>query len=958
MSKAISEAAVLKPEYRLIQAISEFEAQLSSQEKVLFGKQKQIVPHPDDVTRFTAEVDKDMSARGVRRVYGPRLTTFLDGVQKFVPLGDIWIGTTSGMLGRGIWTVVRFSISVRLFKKLGDWSSNERQAALGSANQHSSYADKLSSIFMEAGRSVPRYHNMALLFPQSKKLQTNLTEYYIVVVKLCHKILQTSQSSSFAQLWDSFSNPLQDFQSQLKTWSTAIKDEVLIQSIAMTKEEKNDNSRFRIALQKEREEKEMRRKQKARIQILDEYSTYDHVTTWKQTRKIGNTKLFASNPAYLDWKSCSSSSTLVYCGKLGAGKSVMMANIVDDLFLELKPQSCCVTYFFCDHENKESITARTILGSFTRQILQLHGNLEKLSELNQNDARYNDSLPSIIDFLDDGFSKTIYFVLDGLDECEAEHKSHVLEAIKSLQKKIKLLLCISSRLEPDRTSKFQLDELVSAKFSDIPEDNPDIPDFIDYEIKGCMSSGQLRVMDPEIIPTIKEVLLLGSQGMFLWVSLSIKALCGLPSDNDILEALANLPQKLTDAYTEILKKSPDSHKTYLDLILRLLVVAIRPLSTRELRVALNVKLGEMEWNASTLVNDISTLLSSSGGLIVIDEEIYTVRFVHHSLRQFLTDPEIDNPYCFLLSNAERYMTQILTTYLNYMCFDTRLSTVLVPKIDSAPIVNNVLSSCGVVGRLLNKSSKGTYCDIGKILAEASIRSKSRQKTDLSLEEYARTFWSQHGSSVLDKDPLTQDLVRRLMEKGLKFTLNHSYIQDPLAWTVENGYCTAFGLLLDSGLTFDGSQVPQKLCDAARRGDEEIVKKYLENTLAVTFMDCPDDTLYCIHACWNCRLFRSAISGKLVSIVKLMLQQDQICKYIVRKGYTIAHQYAFDDSRLSDRYFTIVKAIIDSQGLDLNKGILSDMENRTLLHIAVSTGRTDLVQVLLTQKNINLEWSLC
>ena len=818
---------------------------------------------------------------------------------------------------------------------------------------------------MEAGRSVPRYHNMALLFPQSKKLQTNLTEYYIVVVKLCHKILQTSQSSSFMQLWDSFSDPLQDFQSQLKIWSTAIKDEVLIQSIAMTKEEKNDNSRFRAALQKERKEREIRRKQKARIQFLDRCSMYDHVTTWKQTRKIGNTKLFTTNQAYLDWKSSSTSTTLVYCGKLGAGKSVLIANIVSDLFLELKPQSYCIAYFFCDHENKGSLKARTILGSFTRQILQLHGSLEKLSEPSQDDTWHGESIPSITDFLEDGFSKTIYFVLDGLDECEAEHKDRVLEEIKSLQKKINLLFCISSRLEPDRISKFQSHELVSAKFSDIPEDNPDIADFVDHEIKACISSGKLRVMDHEIISTIKEVLLLGSQGMFLWVSLSIKALCGLPSDNDILEALANLPRKLSDTYIEILKKSADSHKTYLDLILQLLLVAIRPLSMEELRVALNVRPGETDWNASTLINDMLALLSSSGGLIVVDEEIHTVRFVHNSLRKFLTDSEIDSPYRFLLSNAERYMAQVLTTYLNYMCFDTRVSTVLVPKIDGAPIVNDILGSLGAVGRLFNKTSKGTDRDIGKILTEASIRSKRRQKTDLSLRDYARTFWSQHGASVMDVDSLTEDLVRKLMEKGYKFSLNDSYIRDPLAWTVENGYLKAFGYLLDSGLTFDGSEVPQRLCDATLRGDEEIVKKYLENTPAIAFMDHSNasavsfmnhskDIPIPYHECWNCKLFSSAIKGRLVSIVKLMLQQDQICSFVLNHGSAVVYQYARIGSLSGFGDFTVVKAIIDSQKLDLNEQCLRDEYNRTLLHVAVSAGQTDLVEVLLAQENIHLK----
>ena len=57
-----------------------------------------------------------------------------------------------------------------------------------------------------------------------------------------------------------------------------------------------------------------------KIQILNLCSTYDYQTTWKQTRKIGNSSLFSQCTDYQNWRSQASSSTLIYLGKLGSEK--------------------------------------------------------------------------------------------------------------------------------------------------------------------------------------------------------------------------------------------------------------------------------------------------------------------------------------------------------------------------------------------------------------------------------------------------------------------------------------------------------------------------------------------------------------------------------------------------------------------------------------------------------------
>jgi ankyrin repeat domain-containing protein 50 len=96
--------------------------------------------------------------------------------------------------------------------------------------------------------------------------------------------------------------------------------------------------------------------------VLDFCSKYDYQTTWKQTRKIGNATLFKQLVEYRDWKNSPASSTLLYTGKLGSGKSVLLANVVDDLNMYTRDETVVVAYFFCRHDMPESLKARTMLG--------------------------------------------------------------------------------------------------------------------------------------------------------------------------------------------------------------------------------------------------------------------------------------------------------------------------------------------------------------------------------------------------------------------------------------------------------------------------------------------------------------------------------------------------------------------------------------------------------------------
>lgn len=116
MSKALTKASSLKPDIRLAQALSEFEADLTNEQKSRFrtlrSQSLSAAPTPSDVMRLTAEVDRRMSKKYSGQCFGPRFTNFLQGVQQFAALGDVVVGGSQNLIACGVWTLVRMSLLV------------------------------------------------------------------------------------------------------------------------------------------------------------------------------------------------------------------------------------------------------------------------------------------------------------------------------------------------------------------------------------------------------------------------------------------------------------------------------------------------------------------------------------------------------------------------------------------------------------------------------------------------------------------------------------------------------------------------------------------------------------------------------------------------------------------------------------------------------------------------------
>ena len=117
MSNMLANASRLKPEIRLAQAVSQFEADLSSEQKTSFRTHRSQLcdspPDPSDIMRLTAEIDGRASGKvGGGRCFGPRLTNFLQAVQQFAALGDVIVGGSQNLIACGVWSLVRMSLLV------------------------------------------------------------------------------------------------------------------------------------------------------------------------------------------------------------------------------------------------------------------------------------------------------------------------------------------------------------------------------------------------------------------------------------------------------------------------------------------------------------------------------------------------------------------------------------------------------------------------------------------------------------------------------------------------------------------------------------------------------------------------------------------------------------------------------------------------------------------------------
>jgi hypothetical protein len=133
------------------------------------------------------------------------------------------------------------------------------------------------------------------------------------------------------------------------------------------------------------------------------------------------------------------------------------------------------------------------------------------------------------------------------------------------------------------------------------------------------------------------------------------------------------------------------------------------------------------------LHDVYSALACSGCLLAVDEEEFTIRVVHHSVKQYMLNG-LDGVkhMSFSLEEAQRTLADTVVTYLAYGVFGTELSRVMVHPMmaQSAPskIMQATMESSSITRNLamkLLRSRRQPAFDMSKAVAEARGSFKSK-----------------------------------------------------------------------------------------------------------------------------------------------------------------------------------------------------------------------------------------
>ena len=163
-------------------------------------------------------------------------------------------------------------------------------------------------------------------------------------------------------------------------------------------------------------------------------------------------------------------------------------------------------------------------------------------------------------------------------------------------------------------------------------------------------------------------------GRFLWVYLQLEELCEAPPEL-IGEILRDLPEGLAGTYRRILLKLQKSAwKTKIAAkAFRWIACAQRPLKIDELKEAIKCENSDKSWRDAASMGD-EELVRSFGALVCLDVEDQTIRFVHHTVLQFLfTTEEISPIFHFSQAQAHSFVGEMCVVYLNFSDFETSLT---------------------------------------------------------------------------------------------------------------------------------------------------------------------------------------------------------------------------------------------------------------------------------------------
>ncbi|KAL7957643.1 hypothetical protein V8C34DRAFT_171260 [Trichoderma compactum] len=678
------------------------------------------------------------------------------------------------------------------------------------------YDDALSKFFMELGGFCPRWTDYQIYFSSSTRLQDALCGFYALLIRCCKGAVEAAQPSWSGYL---FSSPREAFESHfqrhaddIKRHSKIVKDELLLAKreayqqnqqlqrvkkggsskkeklprVFRGKRDRHDKMESWQAQSDERQAKE--RKQR----LLDSWSIQDYLTPFKQScrkRYSGTLEWLFHTDEFNMWINNREFPLLWCSGKIGSGKTILTASVIEKLLTEKRSPDVFISFFFIRFDDRQSLTAEVILKSIIRQMLDVSHIYERVETLLDN-MQFNlasglEEIAKLLQSIAEAF-KTLYIILDGLDECPKPERHDLLDSLHSV-------VNVSSNTKLFFAGRDSVSREVQKRFpalKQIPMECPsaqsDITMYVEGIVQEKLKTEELIVGDPNLIEDIKAVLSDGANGMFLWVVFQVNELCLQHCDEDIRTAIRNFPRDLEETFNRAIDRIVSrGNQDIAKRIFRWVAAVKEPLSLDQLEEIVFVEIGQEYSKTERQSNGIAHISSWCENLVRVDEELKTVQFVHQTVQQFFierTSKSRNHQFYLNLEDADHFLGEICVTYLNFNDFKATLARRQQPLPPMPPIAiagtallpqwKGVLSIPALLKLKLNTRGGSAASNAVEALRSFQADDTGSAKERHPFLGYVSTHWISHTTMFQKGKSKTWGIWEKIIIKG------HNLVKPP------------------------------------------------------------------------------------------------------------------------------------------------------------------------------------
>ncbi|KAK6851002.1 hypothetical protein PG987_000636 [Apiospora arundinis] len=825
-------------------ATQEFQSVLDDDQRQELLKIKQDpVPDAEAILVFTARLDS-INQHRKGQSFGSRLHKFLSSIRDFCGVIDTYVSAHPEIAAL-VWASVKLTMSI--------------------IANFTSYYDAMSTLFTKMGDLCPLYAEYRILFNESAGLRKSLGDFYASMIRCCTHVvvafrrpwathLMKALHSSFDQEFKPDLDEIQRYGNNVENQIFLAKAQADKQHQKLQETERVEASKSRAVarehitrtdltlstLQNSQIQSDLEKSRKRARRLLDSLSTHNYARPFYQStrKRHGNTTNWIHETSrFQQW--INGANPVIWCsGKIGCGKTIAATTAIKHIQRPIPAGNTpSIAYMFMQADDNDSLDANIVLRTLLRQLLDetmVFGELANMLHAVVSSSDQSEIIELILRLM--AAPKKAYIFIDGIDECSKEDRRELFKALSMLvTTSDNICLYLSSRESIGHEVKacFPGFEHISL---DCQATRTDIANYITDTIDEKLQQGELKIGDGELVDKIKNALVNGAQGMYLWAYFQIEEVCFQHCDQDIRQALKDLPRDLAEVFRRVLRRiNIRRHGPAVRRVTPLVAAAKRPLSIGELREATAVEVGQHHLEASRLFNDMGSIASWSENLIQVDEDNDTVQFAHSAVKDYLVDISSDSDSTLAdfhidLEISDHQLGEICVTYLNFDNF--KASVAFQPKpmtMSPMQIIPTVIKPALGVRTMfsdLNIIPGGETVDLRRQLSSSlSAQSPSAEdtwKVSHPFLDYASTSWITHTKNFHQEKSKTWKIWESLLthgdafakvpweEEGRPFRGATVTYNDPLVnWASHNGHRAIIRHLISC----DSSALRHAMCRA-------------------------------------------------------------------------------------------------------------------------------------------------